>query len=760
MAANAKVILELVAENRKMLAGIAEAVKQTEKLDKGAQTAGKSFGNMGGILKGLAGVFSVTAATFAAKEIIQAATAHEKAVNKVSDALAKVGANVGPAAIKSIEEFATNVQKATGISSEVFIELQAKATNFGAKSTEMSQKFAQAAIETAAATGQGADEIIKKLGETTRGEVGELGKLVPALKNLTKEQLIAGDAAKLLLDRYSGSSASSMGAFSFQVNQVYLAFKDMAVALGEVITKNDGIQKLVSAFGRIFQNLADAINKNADSITGAIDNILNKIFTLVEWLGRVEKFSATVLGDKEGAAKAQQVIDGAQIFKDRMSAEELAKFDERTPEQKQAAAKVGAVFSGGPTGGKGGDPNKVATIYGQDGFVGPGKPSQQAIDEAFANWAKANQGPQIPPDVLKQRQDQSAANAANIQAQKAQGAQAVNAGLGGVSSILSGNAAGAVAGIAGMGADMLLPGIGPGVSAIVAELAKGPEHVKAMINQFVDALPEVLANIVEAIPVVIETLIDRLPDIIVALAENMPRIAVALAKALSDPKLMFLIVQGIVKGLSQVISEELGRWGQALEPLWNSIYEFFAGFFNAIGELGFSDLGEKIGDFFSGFGDKIGDLGNAIWDGITKAFDDVIGWIADGFNWLADGIMGIFKWLGDMINSLTGGGGGSGGYIGQVGKKLGFATGGYVRGMGTGDSVPAMLTPGELVVDRETGPQLRSFLSNQGNQEAILMEMVALLRQPMTIQTTAEVDKRAFANILLTMSRQNQRLTA
>jgi hypothetical protein len=255
---------------------------------------------------------------------------------------------------------------------------------------------------------------------------------------------------------------------------------------------------------------------------------------------------------------------------------------------------------------------------------------------------------------------------------------------------------------------------------------------------------------------VIETLAKRLPDIVIAIAENAPRIAIALAKALGDPRTAWYIAVGIVQGLAEVFTAELGRWGEALEPLWNAIYEFFTGFFEAVGDLGFTKLGEDINAFFDGFAMKIGDLATNIWDGITGAFDGVINWIADSWKWLGDVIFGMFDWIGDFISSLTGGGGG-GGYIGQVGKKLGLATGGYVRGMGTGDTVPAMLTPGELVVDRETGPQLREFLRGQDNNDIVLMEVLAAVRQPMVVQTTAQVDKKAFADIMLTINRQGLR---
>lgn len=48
------------------------------------------------------------------------------------------------------------------------------------------------------------------------------------------------------------------------------------------------------------------------------------------------------------------------------------------------------------------------------------------------------------------------------------------------------------------------------------------------------------------------------------------------------------------------------------------------------------------------------------------------------------------------------------GQIAPFKKIFGFAEGGYVPGLGTGDTVPAMLTPGELVLNRAQQQQLSS----------------------------------------------------
>lgn len=104
---------------------------------------------------------------------------------------------------------------------------------------------------------------------------------------------------------------------------------------------------------------------------------------------------------------------------------------------------------------------------------------------------------------------------------------------------------------------------------------------------------------------------------------------------------------------------------------------------------------QNVGSFFSNF--RFPSLPSFSWPGLPE------------WHW-----PGIPKpeWLDSLTNIGGGGGGGGGGFIGSVGKSLGFAKGGpvyaadgYFAPKGT-DTVPAMLTPGEFVVNRDAVSQL------------------------------------------------------
>jgi hypothetical protein len=119
----------------------------------------------------------------------------------------------------------------------------------------------------------------------------------------------------------------------------------------------------------------------------------------------------------------------------------------------------------------------------------------------------------------------------------------------------------------------------------------------------------------------------------------------------------------------------------------------------------------------------------------------------------------------DKVGGVTGSGGGSG-IVSETLSNIGFASGGVVPGVISGvDKVPAMLTPGELVVPRDLVGALGSFLENQsggasGQDTAILMAILQAVQAPIAVNSSVQVNQSAFADIMLQLNRQNARVVA
>lgn len=273
--------------------------------------------------------------------------------------------------------------------------------------------------------------------------------------------------------------------------------------------------------------------------------------------------------------------------------------------------------------------------------------------------------------------------------------------------------------------------------------------------------------------------------------------------------------EGLGPGLNQLfdnIGKSLDQSFNRFDDQFNKEIKLFGDQFAVAARSFITGFGNAIADFFSGIGpafeSAINGFVNSIASAIADVFDPILGSIQglqgsfsalnttfiaigqifmdvanflggifSGFSSSLDGLLGAFDRLIDpierLINALGGGGAGKavGGFFQQIGSALGFQKGGMVYAAdgffspkGT-DTVPAMLTPGELVVPRDMVGELGAFLMRQNSDaptsnDAMLSAIYSAVSSPMVIKTEAKVNQQAFADIILQLNRQNARLSA
>jgi hypothetical protein len=277
---------------------------------------------------------------------------------------------------------------------------------------------------------------------------------------------------------------------------------------------------------------------------------------------------------------------------------------------------------------------------------------------------------------------------------KAGGGVQVSAGI--AKGILSGAKGAQDLVTSGIGAigDAILPGIGGAVSEIAGLLAQGPDQTRAMIKEFAAALPDVVVNIVEGLAAAADTIVLALVDSLIDKG-GLERIVVGLIKA--APKLAFALAESFIRAQKEAVV--------------------------------------------------------ALFENIGKKFK-----------------IPTPEWVKRLVNALT---------IdrdkvkgkGLIREAIGFARGGEVARLASGgvtayrggsgvDTIPAMVSAGEITVDRTTTNKLKSFLDSPGDDvtQALLVKVIDLLSQPMQINTTAEVNGNALADIILELNRTNARL--
>jgi TP901 family phage tail tape measure protein len=197
-----------------------------------------------------------------------------------------------------------------------------------------------------------------------------------------------------------------------------------------------------------------------------------------------------------------------------------------------------------------------------------------------------------------------------------------------------------------------------------------------------------------------------------------------------DPKATFASWgQGIWDGLVGAIGDigaKFGEWGKKIwEGFLGPIGDTFSGFGNKIVEglkSGINNIGTVFTSLFQGIGQAFKDLfrldvSGAV-EGLKKAFDNGADVVKGAFSKIINPLINILNGLIDAINGIkipevkigvpkwAGGGtwklwGDIDLIPGDIGKIPGFAQGGLVTGPGGIDNVPAMLSSGEFVMNRQ-----------------------------------------------------------
>ena len=142
--------------------------------------------------------------------------------------------------------------------------------------------------------------------------------------------------------------------------------------------------------------------------------------------------------------------------------------------------------------------------------------------------------------------------------------------------------------------------------------------------------------------------------------------------------------------------EWLGRAWDTVVNAYNSTVDWFKGAWGTV-----MDYYNGVVDWFKGAWGKV----TSVWDsvanfvkGVFDGFVSIIDWIKEKVGAAIDIVETPVKAVKKVVEDPVGAAKGA---WDTVKGWFGFADGGIVPGIGTGDTVPAMLTPGEYVVPRE-----------------------------------------------------------
>lgn len=593
----------------------------------------------------LEGAFNVTLG-----EAIKA----EKGVQQLAQSMKLVG-DFSEDAVKDFVAFADSLEEVTGISDDAIIAAAALAKNFGLVNSE-AELAVNAALELSVATGRDLNSAIEEVSKTFSGFVSrDLGRLIPALRTLSKEQLIAGEGARLIQEGFKGTAEAAGSTAAGEINKFRNALSDLGKEIGQSSLP-------------FFTSLIAKANEFVKSINAMRENSKE--------LARVQKQQDALIqrgvqgvGDLKAGefARSQKEAIEARLVAQRKAEAELAEAKIRAEAEFQtikkdletagltSIAKIQAEFD---------QRRKVVQEAFRTGVIRSEEERIRYISNLELEETRKINEERKRLNEEAAREGVAAFIKAAAEGRKLSGEQAASAGLGVVNQSLRGQqgATDLVATGAGAAANAILPGSGGVVSEIARELAKGPEHVQAMVEEFVRGIPRIITNVLTSIPRILITLVKEIPRAIIEFIKT------------GVPEIISAFIVGIPEIITTFVSQlpsiAIGLVGAIIEAVPRLIQELINGF---------------------------GRLPGIIVDAIADALSSLVGFGDDG------GFLSNIPIVGGLIEG--------------VGDFLGFAQGGRVPNDPAfeGDKFPARLNAGEQILSKDLSSRLEDFLTGGGS---------------------------------------------
>lgn len=256
-----------------------------------------------------------------------------------------------------------------------------------------------------------------------------------------------------------------------------------------------------------------------------------------------------------------------------------------------------------------------------------------------------------------------------------------------------------------------------GLASLVFQLPEIIAGIPKMVEGFIAAIPLVVTELLKAVPQLIIGIIEGIPRIVQGLVQALPEIIEALLKLMIDPAFWLQVMGSLIKALLELLNPVF--WLEVAGRLVESLLSFLPDF----GQFG-TAIWEGIKLAFKEAGKWLADVGSAIWEGLKSAVagagETLLSWgskiwdgLKSGFDWVINKIEGLWN---SIKGAVTGEGTSTGipivgGIIDGVGDGLasifGWSQGGLIPGKPQtrgdsyrNDTVPALLSPGEMVIPR------------------------------------------------------------
>jgi hypothetical protein len=207
-------------------------------------------------------------------ESIKAAEDQQNAINRLANSLASAG-TFSQEALNSFVKLADSIQDTTTVQDDAALSLAALARNY-TRTNEQAERLTRAAVDLSAQLGIDLNSAAQQIGATFSGVVPRgLARTVQGLKELSIDQLKAGEGVDLIAKRFKGAAENEVKTFSGALTQLKNTFDDLREEFGNLVVRSPAVLA-------VFKTIKDAVVSAKNTLAGfnAGDSDIFKPLTL------------------------------------------------------------------------------------------------------------------------------------------------------------------------------------------------------------------------------------------------------------------------------------------------------------------------------------------------------------------------------------------------------------------------------------------------------------------------------------------------
>lgn len=260
------------------------------------------------------------------KDLEEAYKTQEKAELQLEVA-AKHNPYLDGRAVNNLKAYASSLQSISTVGDETLLPMMAELASAGRTEIEI-QQIMSAALDASASGAISLDSAVQQLNASYGGSVGQLGKILPSVKNLTKEELASGAAVNVVAEAFKGMAETTAQATGTS-EQLANAWGDLKEELGAPF------EKAMSPMRKFFTNLISSWTsaiQQARLYKEATEAVTNGTASASQQDTYIEGKEKEIAAQKEQIAMLKEYDELSQITVRKRTKEQRVRYAELTSE--------------------------------------------------------------------------------------------------------------------------------------------------------------------------------------------------------------------------------------------------------------------------------------------------------------------------------------------------------------------------------------------------------------------------------------------